>query len=430
MNPERPHFFLLLALLGTASVLPSTALAADDGWGDFEPPPQKTFDTHVYGFIDSYAEKVAQTPYRNDAGETAWESNPYEFDVLNFNVMVQGSVHGKYRYFFNLAAPGAGGASSDQALGVRNAWVEAPLAGSLLSVRAGKMYRRFGLYNEVLDAVPTFIGIEPPELFDKDHLMLTRTTNLMLMGSVPVGDVVLNYSVSTGNDERSPGSIPVGVDVFVDVMGSIKVGSSFYTTGGSAGPSHAVGDGSPRGGVANWMAEDNYKVFGGYAQVNAGGFIGQAEFWQADHDATRDEASVAMLADADLNDRQLDRFFTGGDPTKGPAALNVQYSVRTAYVRAGYQVPIGKNASITPYGQADYYSNPETISQKDFGGDSEAGISDDGAFFKYTLGAVIRPVPQVALKLDGSAHQMQFNGETVFFPEARVSLSYMWQLKD
>jgi hypothetical protein len=102
--------------------------------------------------------------------------------VLNLNVMVQGTVLERYRYFLNLAAPKAGEIGDDVLIGVRNAWVEAPLVGDALQVRLGKTYRRFGLYNEILDATPTFIGIEPPELFDADHLMLTRTTNLMLSG--------------------------------------------------------------------------------------------------------------------------------------------------------------------------------------------------------------------------------------------------------
>ena len=35
-------------------------------------------------------------------------------------------------------------------------------------LRTGKIYRPFGQFNELLDAVPTYLGMEPPELFDKD----------------------------------------------------------------------------------------------------------------------------------------------------------------------------------------------------------------------------------------------------------------------
>jgi len=419
--------------LGLIYALSPAVQAADDGgwgddadWGDVGDIQQPIFETKLYGFIDSYFEKVAQTPVSVDEqGRTVWEDNPYEFDVLNLNVMLQGSIHGRYRYFLNLAAPGAGSNVDDEALSVRNAWVEAPIMGSYLAVRAGKLYRRFGLYNEILDAVPTFIGIEPPELFDKDHLMVTRTTNLMVFGALPIGGSTVNYAVSTGNDERDGGAVPIGADANIDFGGRFRVGSSFYSSMGDAAPSRGVGEGSPRGGVINWMETDNYVVYGGYAQLTYNGTTIQAEGWQADHDAVRDGESVAALADAGLNPRQEERFLPGGEAVEGP----VKYAIRTAYLRAGHQFPVGKEASFTPYIQGDYYSNPETIANKDFGGDNEAGLSDDGVFYKYTAGAVIRPVPQVALKLDGSAHQMQFNGETTYFPEVRVSLSYLWQLE-
>ncbi|MED5371249.1 MAG: hypothetical protein VX899_09560 [Myxococcota bacterium] len=418
---------LIAAGLGLL-VLPGTALAQDaGGWGNYKP---KTFDTRIYGFVDAYTEKVSQTPAGvDDQGNTVWEENPYEFDVLNFNVMGQSTLHGRYKVFFNLASPGSGGSTSDAPLSIRNAWVEAPLAGGYLAFRAGKMYRRFGLYNEILDATPTFIGIEPPEIFDKDHLMVTRTTNLMVFGAVPVGATTLNWSVTTGNDERAAGAIPLGADANIDLGGVLKLGSSFYTTGGAATPSRAVGEGSPRGGVANWMAEDRYQVYGGYAQLNRGGLTVQTEYWQAHHSGTRDEDAVMAMADGGLSEAQMERFFTGGDPTKG-VRTQAEYIVRASYIRAGYQIAIGENRSITPYLQTDYFSNPEIVASKSLGGDGEAGLSDDGAFYKYTAGVVLRPVPQVAMKLDGSAHHHQYNGETVFYPEGRVSVSYMWQLQD
>lgn len=423
---------MFVAPLGAALGMVGVALAQDEaagGWGDVEAAaPPKTFETRVYGFIDTHVEAVAKTPSRADDGSTAWNSNPVEIDIPNLHLMVQGKVRGKYKYFLNLAAPGAGGVIDDEPLVVRNAWVEIPLRGDLLQLRAGKTYRRFGLYNEILDAVPTFFGIEPPEMFDKDHLLLTRTTNLMLHGSVPIRSVNLQYAVTTGQDERIGASIPFGLDVRADIGGHLLVGSSFYSTGGPAAPGRAVGDGSPRGGVVNWMAEDQYVVYGGFAQVNAGGLQVQAEYWQADHDAVRDEASVVALADAGLTPGQLDRYFEGGDPANGVTKPAVSYTVRTGYLRAGYDVPLGHAASITPYVQGDWYANPEVVQEKDVGGDDEAGLTDDGQFLKYTVGTVIRPVPEVALKVDGSAHQFQFNGETVVFPEIRFSLSYLWDL--
>ena len=266
----------------------ASAEAADAGaagWGDLASSAEQdapVFRTKLYGFIDYHAEKVAETPDSVDAdGNTVYVDNPWELDILNLNVMLQGALYDKYRFFLNLAAPGSGSNVEDLSLLVRNAWLEAPLVNGLLILRAGKLYRRFGLYNEILDATPSFIGIEAPELFDKDHLLLTRTTNLMLHGSLGFESGVVNYALTTGADERDAGALPIGADLQVELNWGLTLGSSFYHTGGEAVPSVAVGDGSPKGGVVNWMLHDRYAVFGGYAQFEAGGLILQAEYWHA-----------------------------------------------------------------------------------------------------------------------------------------------------
>lgn len=423
------------SLAPTEPAAPAAAVdpAAGGGWGDLATIPgdggsASMFRTKVYGFIDFHLEKVARTPDAvNASGETVYAKNPLEIDIPNLHVMVQGAIQERYRYFLNLASPGSGSNTDDEAIVVRNAWVEAPIVNGYLNVRAGKTYRRFGLYNEILDAVPTFIGIEAPELFDKDHLLLTRTTGIMLHGAVNVGSAVVNYSATTGGDERLDDAFPIGADLNIEWPWGLKVGTSFYHSGDAA-PSRAVGDGSPRGGVVNWMSRDSFDVYGGYAQLEHDGLILQAELWEAKHQGERDPAALATLAaEGDLNSTQLARFFENGDPTGAPR-LEANYRVRTGYLRGGYEVAIGKQATLTPYAQLDYYSNPETVASKALGGDAEAGITDDGKFLKYTVGAVYRPVSPIALKLDASGHQQEFNGKTEFYPEVRFSISYLWEL--
>lgn len=398
------------------------------GWGGFA-VDSKVFDARFYGYLNTSFEQVGQVPSGVDSnGNTSYTLDPYELDVLNAHAMVQGSIYGRYRFFINLAANGVGSNTDDEPLAIRNAWVEAPIIDQYLNVRVGKLYRRFGLYNEILDAVPTFIGIEAPELFDGDHLLLTRTTSAMLFGQAVLGDTVVNYAATTGNDERINGAIPLGLDVNADIGSWLRVGTSFYTSGGDAGPSRAVGEGSPKGGVADWMERDQYYVFGGYAQLNWQGLIAQGEYWVGNHDAVRDPEQVKKLADAGLNEFQRRRFFNNGDPEQGVAPLNTKYSVQTGYVRVGYEIPLWERASVIPYGQFDYYENPEVINTKGFGGDAEAGLADDNRFTKWTLGGVFRPVPEVALKVDSSAHVLNFNGKLDYYPEVRVSFSYLWDL--
>jgi hypothetical protein len=391
------------------------------------------FEGSLFGYIDTFFEQDAPTPVGVDKnGDTTYQNNPYEWDIFDLHVMAQGTVFQRFRYFLNLAATSSGSVVDDSTLDVRNAWVEAPLFGDYLNVRAGKTYRRFGLYNEILDAAPTFIGIEPPELFDKDHLMLTRTTNLMLHGRVAAGDHFLSYAFMTGNDEREGFQVPIGADVFYDFASTLRLGTSFYWTGGKALPSRD--EGSPAGGVINWMAEDNYYVVGGYGQLTVADLILQAEGWVAPHSGLRDPAKVLALTGAAFNPAQLERFgLDGYDPDEGDVVEAVDYNVITAYLRAGYTFFIDIEGlpypmEIVPYAQFDYYSNPETIAEKDFGGDNEAGISDDGVFYKATLGVVYRPAPPVALKVDASTHTQLFNGVYETYPELRVSFSYFWEL--
>ena len=403
-------------------VFPLTGFAQDE-WGELQQLKVNTFDTKLYGFVESYWETTSLIPDLDDDGNTIRRPASHRFSVRSMNVMVQGTIRNRYRYFINLALEDPGRLDT-KFLDVRNAWVEMPLWQGYVILRAGKTYRRFGLYNEILDAIPTFIGIEPPGLFDPDHLLLTRTTHLMLHGTIPLGTTIASYALSTGNDERLRNAVPFGADLRL-LNGPFLIGSSFYTTGGPAGPTRNVGEGPPHGGVANWMSEDRYFVFGGFAEINTGTVLVQGGYWQADHQAIRDGEAVRQLPD--LSPIQEARFFRDGD-LNGEPRLNTAYSVRSIYLRLGYEIPTQRELVVIPYIKGDYFENPELIRDKDAGGDEEAGLADDGRFFRYTAGAVIRPFPQVALKVDGGIHHQLFNGNLTVYPEFRVSLSYLWQL--
>jgi hypothetical protein len=391
----------------------------------------EVFTARLYGYVDAHFEKSQAQPGLNEAGMTEGSKQAAEFDVTNLNIMLQGRIYGRYRYFINLSAPGSGSPTEDGAVGLRNGWVELPVYRDFFNFRIGKTYRRFGLYNEILDATPTFIGIEPPEMFDSDHLMLTRTTNAMLHGTIVSGNTSLSYALQAGNDERRGAQLPFGADLRFDFAGAAKVGVSYYNSNGDAAPTVDVGS-SPLGGVINWMEKDKYQVYSAFAQVMTKGLTVQAEYTKANHDAVRNEERVQNLAvdnQAGLIPRQMEQFFRNGDPAQG-VIPDITYGVTAIYGRAGYEIPIYKQWSVTPYAQLDYYKNIETIGSEDFGGDNEAGLTDDGKFLKYTLGVVIRPVRFVAIKVDGSVHSQEFNGATFNYAEVRTSWSLYWELGD
>lgn len=378
----------------------------------------------LYGYLAWRLEKVWGELDVDGTGATVTQDAPREVTLPSFNVMMQYDVSEKFKTFVNLNG------SDAEDISVNNLWAEYSHS-PRLNIRLGKSYRRFGLYNELLDAVPTYIGIEPPELFDNDHLILSRTNLLMVHGWVPVGDGELNYSVSTDNGEGGPSGddVPIGWDLRYDFgFGSHRVGLSGYDSGGETTSDVGLGDGSPRTGVLPWMAGDDFSIIGGYGEFQFGSWQVQFAHWNASHDARRDADSVVqVINNAGLNTAQLNRFMVdpAGAVVAGNIDTNGDYDVTTWYMRAGYSITTDKGQFV-PYFQWDEYDNPETIASKTWGGDNEAGLSDNGKFTKVTIGAIYRPVPEVAVKIDASTHIQDFNGSEESYSEIRFDISYIF----
>lgn len=367
--------------------------------------------TSFYGYIDAYYENVDDSPSPNSSTKT---ENAGEFDVPNINVIVQ-STKDNTKAFLNVSGGGGGNTS------VNNAWIDYSKSDAL-AVRFGKMYRPFGLYNEILDAVPTYIGIEPPELFDSDHQLLTRETNFMLHGKVNTGDSSIRWSLTTGNDDKAGKNNPVGADIRWESGTKWKIGSSFYTTGGY------ITNPDGTGGSTQHMTEEKYSVTGIYAQYRGDNITVQLAGYVSPHEGTRNTSTYCGYSS--LDDFRKNR--AGCNSTPIAAA---EYDVETYYMRVGYDVALG-DATLTPYFQYDYFKNEEIPFSKDDGGDKEAGLSNNGAFTKVTVGAVYRPDFNLALKFDYSQHIQDVDtnsngtvdGSAENYGEYRVSMSYFWRL--
>ena len=387
----------------------------------------KDLQTNFFGYLEGRWEKVGKVPERSGststtAGSVTKTKQPNEISVPNVKVMMKSSYRNRYSGFINLRGDDGEGVS------VKNAWVEAKIYQDYFKFRIGKMYSPFGLYNEQLDATPTYIGIEPPEPFDGDHLLLPRTTNALLHGELNIFNGLFRYSLTTGNDERYAEAVPVGFDVRYTFFGKnfdITPGFSYYHSGLSK-PSVAMGDGSPNAGVANWMESDSYHVYGPYTEVNMGNLQFQVAFFFSSHEAKRSGTKVQSLAsDTTLNAQQIARI-CGGNCATASDSLTA-YDIRTWYVRLGYTMST-KAGDFIPYVQWDYYKNPETIKNKTYGGDNEAGLADDGEFTKQTLGLVYRPYDVLAFKFDASNHNQKIDGRSQNYMEGRFSYSYIWHL--
>ncbi len=387
---------------------------------------QKEFT--IYGYSSLYYEK--EFPMSNAPSGT--KADPGAFDFAHFNLMMQSTFGTKVKVFLNIAGI--------DNLEVRNYWGEY-IFSDKLKIRTGKIYRPFDQFNELLDAVPTYLGMEPPELFDEDHLLVPRTGKVMVHGGLALKTNFLRYAYMLDSDEQmltsNDGSLTLSHtwDLSLSILNDrLLIGHSGYVANEKNGASVVLGEGSPSGGILPWMSSDKYNVLGGYMTAAFGGFKFQAAYWLANHKAIRDTGAVVTLYNnTDLNESQLENFFGPnytGDHSGADVITKAEYKVNTYYLRLGYtiekeKVPF-KLAEITPYVFLDYYSNPETIAAKSWGGDNEAGVSDDGKFTKLTVGLAIRPTTTMALKIDGGPHFQTIGGEKVNYNELRVDISYMF----
>jgi hypothetical protein len=384
---------------------------------------------YLYGYINSNLQKTFDYPYLDAESSTARISDPGEWEpVKNFHIYGKGNLTTRISYLFNLA-------KNDEFIEVRNAWGNFSIREGL-QVRVGKMYRKFGLYNERLDQIPTFIGIEAPEMLDADHLFLTRTTNFMIHGTFKNSREEFSYAVMTDNGENGPLKklIPLGWDLrFKSYNKSFIIGTSGYMSSLSSTTTTStvsLGDGSPAGGILPWMSGDRFLVAGLFLEKQIGNLLIQSEFYSSDHKAMRDpSAALQVIREAGISRFQRQRFL-GDNASKDDALLTeddvikkANYKVQTWYVRLGYNV-VSNIGQFVPYVFLDWMSYPENIANKDFGGDNEAGIADNGKFMKPSVGVVYRPIPAVAIKLDGSYHTQRFNGKDVMYPELRLDFSF------
>lgn len=381
----------------------------------------------IYGYMSANVEKVFSELSTNENGQTVKTTAPHEWSLPHFHLFLRAKPAKNIETFVNIAT---------EEMEVRNMWGNIKIRDGF-QIKMGKVYRKFGLFNEKMDEVPTYLGIEPPELFDGDHLILPRLTTFVVHGEVKSPTATYSYNFCTDNGENGPaeGVFPLGWDFRAKFHGKAVVGfSGYFSSIGNEEitSSISVGEGSPEGGILPWMESDSYKVFGGFSEVQVKNFLFKAAYWQANHNFTRDPASVLTVANSTtLNDFQRTRFF--GDNaslataslTEGDVITEGSYSVKTAYFRAGYFI-YTDHGTFAPFAFFDWMNHPETIAKKTYGGDNESGVADDGKFYKYTIGLSYKPVEQAAIKLDHSSHIQRYNGKSEMYPEFRLDVSYLF----
>jgi hypothetical protein len=395
-----------------ALVLSSSVARAQDEQGDdpslnpfFAMSLDELLDVHYdtekveplrfYGFVQTTVEREFE------------EEDPVEWEFPSFFFYGAADLNKRFDVLFNLAF-------HESAPELRNAYGNTRIADEF-QIRIGVQYARFDLFNEKLDHFPTFIGIAPPELYDEEHLLVPRTALAGIHGKI--ADTGLSYSLQTGNGEGGPaeGVVPLWWDARYE-HARFLVGTSGYASSLLGGSSLPEPEGVGRGGVLPWMAGDRYTVFGGFFEGSLGKLLLQTAYYHAFHQAQRDpQATLDLVLNAELSEGQRERFLGENaarpDAELGPQDIvsEVRYSVDAFYFRAGYTLP-SSVGNWTPYGHLDVLSHPEMISDEDYGGDEEAGLMDDGAFTKLSLGVVYNPIDTVAFKFDIGHHFGDYSG--------------------
>jgi hypothetical protein len=380
----------------------------------------------MYGYMSANVEKVfGELSVEN--GLTVKTTAPHEWSLPHFHLFLRAKPAPNIETFVNIAT---------EEMEVRNMWGNFKLD-DRFQIKLGKVYRKFGLFNEKLDEVPTYLGIEPPELFDGDHLMLPRLTTFVVHGDFKTPNATYSYNFSTDNGENGPAEslVPLGWDFRAKIQGKALIGvSGYFSNLGSSGvtPSEGIGEGSPSGGVLPWMESDKYSVVGGFTEIQVKNLLIKAAYWQASHDFVRNPDAVLEVANStDLNQFQKDNFFgESSDLAAGALATsdvvrNGSYKVQTWYLRLGYFM-YTDHGVFAPFAFLDWMNNEETIAKKTYGGDNESGVADNGKFYKYTVGVSYKPVDKVAIKLDHSAHIQNYNGKSESYPEFRFDVSYLF----
>ncbi len=396
-----------------------------EDWVDLD--NQEINKLSFYGFLNFNAEKVFNEPFVDGFGNTDTESGPFEMANPSFHIYGGSRLAENFTVFFNLG-------KDDDNIQLVNAWGNWRVT-DMFQIRAGRQYRRFGLFNERLDQIPTYSGIEPPELFDNDHLLLPRTSLLSIHGEKRMGQKTFKYLLTTSNGESGAEKkvLPIGWDLRY-ATSFFMIGASGYTSNLGSTKSQStvgLGEGSPSAGILPWMTGDKYSVFGIFAETRKGNLGIKAAYFTASHDADRNPNDVITLAqNGELNQAQLGRMLNPGANLAALTAADVNtngdYTVNTWYLRISYEINT-TSGKFTPYLFLDHYENPETVGSKGVGGDNEAGVADDGKFLKPSLGVVYRPIDKVAIKLDGSSHSYEFNGKRESYPEIRIDISYMFK---
>lgn len=429
-------YILFLCLFLSVFTGYSQAITEDESQNVFDLTLEQLLNIRVedksfqlYGYINSNVEKVYNFPDRDSSGFLDQESEAVTWSpVKNFHIYGSQQLSPKIKVFFNLAY----GGDDREFVEIRNAYGDFKLH-ELFQIRVGKIYRRFCLYNEKLDQIPTFIGIEPPEIFDRDHLFVTRTTAFMLHGELEKLNGAFMYSVTLDNGEGGPdkNTFPFGWDVrYRSDEYKLMVGTSGYTSGGNASSTVDFNAGSTKGAVLPWVDKDNFQVYSLFLEKTFGSFLIQSSYTLSPHSITRNKENVlTLVSEGGINRAQRERFL-GANASKATTDLTEQdvvsgttYVSKSFYIRMGYVIRSGIG-QIVPYFLMDYMHNPETIQNKQYGGDNEAGLADNGEFIKPSLGLAYRPQPEVAIKFDASLHSQTIDGNRISYPEFRLDFSF------
>lgn len=381
-------------------------------------------DLNFYGYISFLHNKQFKIPELDTLGNTIRNNSESKWDIAKFNLILQQSFTNNFQLYLNLS----------NKFEVNNAFGEYSF-NQFYNFRLGKIYRRFGLYNEIRDAAPFYYGSELPEIVQLEHKIFDINTNFMFFGTKDFGRKTLKYSLNFSliDNINEGNSFPFGVDIRYGKESNFIIGSSFYYSGTKAISDVKVGNGYSNNGVMPWMEYDQFTVTGLFLEYNLNEFIIQSEFTYSPHNAVRSPEKVLEMFDGvsklgnPLSNSQIQLFKIDNDKPMELSNIkkNINYNIISWYFKTSYILSSDYGIFI-PFFNLEYYSNPEMIENVQFGGDNESGISKEGIIKKFDFGSTYYPIQQVSIKLAFGLNQFEFNDENVLTTEYSLEVFYIF----
>lgn len=366
-------------------------------------------ELHLFGYTSFLHQKINNQPELDSLGKTINLNSHSDWDISKFNLILQQSFDKNFSFYLNLT----------NNFEVNNVFGLYSL-NRYYNFKLGKIYRKFGHFNHIREASPFNYGIEIPESFQSNHLILDINTVFEFSGKAKLFSNNLSYTANFSfiDNINNGFSFPFGFDLRYQKSNAYTFGTSFYYSGSEAISDIGFNEGISKNGVLPWMTNDEFTVLDIFLEYKYQNFTLVGEWINSNHNSLRNGENVFEMSVNKndgrflINEKQIDRLKINKSKGFEPSNIRqvVDYSIENYYVILTYNW-VSKIGLVSPFIKAEKYSNPELIENINYGGDNEVGRTDDGKISKYVLGLSFYPINEIALKLAAGIDSYNYNDD-------------------